>query len=356
MNKQPQQLAADPTTDPKILAQLSKDSNSDILELVASNPNTPVNILWSLIGEYSHQIVENPIFSLIILEDPDWIKRISIHNLIRAMNQPSIPEILLFEMMKCPSTQLQRLAFEAKVRSKETSSLQLEEMIIRNENLISEALKNPNFTLELLWNLILTGYKNPEFLSRLSLKIIITRSHFSQKFTSSDIVNVWEVLFQYIMANDKKDIKLSLLSTQGFPMKYVQPFIDSLDFPERLKLAKGNTYRETLEKLVHNVNYAQGIQLQINQAIAQNSNTKQETLIGFAMSRNIELKASLLERNYLPLEILINLISDPHPMIRKKLLGKKLGYDQLPDLLNHPSLIIRDFALEYSNINNTDEM
>jgi hypothetical protein len=356
MNKQPRQLAADPTTNPKILAKLSARPDSDILELVASNPNTPINILWSLIGEYSHQVVENPIFSLIILEDPDWIMGIPIHDLMRAMNQPSIPEILLFEMIKCPSTQLQRLAFEAKARSQKTSRLTLAEMIIRDENLIPESLKNPNFTLDLLWDLVLRTYNHSEFINRFSLKFITARSHFSERFTSSDIANVWEVLVQYIMANNKNDVKLSLLSTQGFPLKYVQLLIDSLDFSARLKLANGNTYKETLEFLVHDINCAQDLQLQINQAVAKNWNTKQETLMVFAMSRSVELKLSLLEGRYLSLEVLIHLISDPDSTIRKKLLDHKLRYDQLSELLNHPNPTVKDFALEYSNINNSDEM
>jgi hypothetical protein len=93
MNKQPRQLAADPTTDPEILAKLSETVDSDILELVASNPNTPINVLWSLIGKYSHQIVDNPIFSLINLVcDPHpMIRKKLFSNKIR---YDRLPELL----------------------------------------------------------------------------------------------------------------------------------------------------------------------------------------------------------------------------------------------------------------------
>lgn len=63
-------IAANPSTPPHVLIELSKHRNSQIRSLVASNPNTPLETLKYLSLEFADAIVENPVFDLLKLEDP----------------------------------------------------------------------------------------------------------------------------------------------------------------------------------------------------------------------------------------------------------------------------------------------
>lgn len=64
-------IASNSSTSPAILTELSNNSNLQIRSLVASNPNTPVDILMKLGEEFPDEILENPVFNLLLLEEPD---------------------------------------------------------------------------------------------------------------------------------------------------------------------------------------------------------------------------------------------------------------------------------------------
>lgn len=72
----PRLVAADPTTSPEILQQLSHSFDPLTRQAIAANPNTPTEVLWKLGIEFPEQLLDNPIFSLLQLETPDLIERI----------------------------------------------------------------------------------------------------------------------------------------------------------------------------------------------------------------------------------------------------------------------------------------
>ena len=68
--KNSKKIAANPSTPPHVLIELSKHRNSQIRSLIASNPNTPLETLKCLGWEFADAIIENPVFDLLKLEDP----------------------------------------------------------------------------------------------------------------------------------------------------------------------------------------------------------------------------------------------------------------------------------------------
>ncbi|KJH72068.1 hypothetical protein [Aliterella atlantica] len=64
-------IASNSSSSPALLTELSNNSDFEIRSLVASNPNTPVDILMKLGEEFPDQILENPVFNLLLLEEPD---------------------------------------------------------------------------------------------------------------------------------------------------------------------------------------------------------------------------------------------------------------------------------------------
>ena len=52
------------------LRELALSDDAAIRKAVASNPNTPTDILWKLADRFPRQLLENPVFELLILENP----------------------------------------------------------------------------------------------------------------------------------------------------------------------------------------------------------------------------------------------------------------------------------------------
>lgn len=63
-------IAAADETSIDLLQQLSEDSDPEVRKIVASNPNTPTKILLKLGEEFPEIITANPIFNLLLLENP----------------------------------------------------------------------------------------------------------------------------------------------------------------------------------------------------------------------------------------------------------------------------------------------
>jgi hypothetical protein len=65
------QMAINPNTDPQLLRQFAAAKNLDLRRLVASNPNTPTDLLWELGIDFPEVILANPVFELLRLEHLD---------------------------------------------------------------------------------------------------------------------------------------------------------------------------------------------------------------------------------------------------------------------------------------------
>lgn len=59
------------TTSAEALAELASDSEVQIRQAVARNPNTSIGVLSSLGEEFPDEVTENPIFKILLLEHPD---------------------------------------------------------------------------------------------------------------------------------------------------------------------------------------------------------------------------------------------------------------------------------------------
>ncbi|MGD1918207.1 MAG: hypothetical protein ACFCAD_04580 [Pleurocapsa sp.] len=63
--------AQNENTPPEILTELTTSKDKEIRRLVASNPNTPIEILEKLGEEFPDAIVDYPVFDLLLLENPE---------------------------------------------------------------------------------------------------------------------------------------------------------------------------------------------------------------------------------------------------------------------------------------------
>ena len=68
--KQARKLANDENTAPKVLTELAKSKDSQTRKSVATNPNTPTEILLSLCFEFPSEVINNPVIPLLLMENP----------------------------------------------------------------------------------------------------------------------------------------------------------------------------------------------------------------------------------------------------------------------------------------------
>jgi hypothetical protein len=68
------ELAGDPATPPEVLAKLSRSVDEETLIALTRNPNTPLELLFGLAETYPIEFSENPMFPLLLLEDPKLSK------------------------------------------------------------------------------------------------------------------------------------------------------------------------------------------------------------------------------------------------------------------------------------------
>jgi hypothetical protein len=62
------QTASNPHTDPQLLRQIATEADWEQRRLVATNPNTPLDVLWELGIDFPEAILDNTIFALLQLE------------------------------------------------------------------------------------------------------------------------------------------------------------------------------------------------------------------------------------------------------------------------------------------------
>ncbi|MBF2066695.1 MAG: HEAT repeat domain-containing protein [Calothrix sp. C42_A2020_038] len=88
-------VAANVCTAPEVLQQLAKSEDDETRKAVASNPNTPTEILFQLGVEFPYELLENPVFSLLLLENPNLFQELPEHTQASLLKLEVIPDTFL---------------------------------------------------------------------------------------------------------------------------------------------------------------------------------------------------------------------------------------------------------------------
>lgn len=89
------QVASNPSTLPEELRELAKSGDRTIRQNLAANPNTPTDVLFELGAEFPEQVLENPIFSLLLLENPNLANEMPIYTLASLLKLEKVPVFLM---------------------------------------------------------------------------------------------------------------------------------------------------------------------------------------------------------------------------------------------------------------------
>lgn len=88
-------VATNPCASPDLLRQLANRNDTMIRSHVAANPNTPTDVLLHLGSEFPQQLIDNPIFSLLWLENPNVTHDIPFTTLMSLLQQEQVPIFFL---------------------------------------------------------------------------------------------------------------------------------------------------------------------------------------------------------------------------------------------------------------------
>jgi hypothetical protein len=85
------QIAVNPNTNPQVLRELATERDWDLRRLIASNPNTPTDLLWKLGIDFPEAVLANPIFELLQLEQLQLAARIPYDTLTSLLQCDRVP-------------------------------------------------------------------------------------------------------------------------------------------------------------------------------------------------------------------------------------------------------------------------
>jgi hypothetical protein len=85
-------VAGNPSTPPEVLQELASLANKKIRKLVASNPNTDIDVLLKVGAEFPEDLLNNPVFLLLILEKPDFLVHLPVSTYYSLLDYPGTPE------------------------------------------------------------------------------------------------------------------------------------------------------------------------------------------------------------------------------------------------------------------------
>ncbi|MBD2200272.1 MULTISPECIES: hypothetical protein [Calothrix] len=84
-------------TTPELLTELARHKDIQVRQAVASNPNTPIDVLFQLAEEFPIEFIKNPILPLLHLENPAFYKTIPHEVILNILASEDAPEEWLIE-------------------------------------------------------------------------------------------------------------------------------------------------------------------------------------------------------------------------------------------------------------------
>ena len=84
-------VAKNITTPPDILKTLGESDDKATRKSIAGNPNSPTDTLTRLATQFPEEVIQNPVFDLLLLENPNLLSEIPLASLRSMLKRQSIP-------------------------------------------------------------------------------------------------------------------------------------------------------------------------------------------------------------------------------------------------------------------------
>ncbi len=143
--EQTRKLAQDENTESEILANLAKSDDYQTRQYVVANPNTSAEVLFSLGAKFPEELFGNPVFDLLILENPYFIDNYYYFQLEIAQNDKTPFAFLKYLM------QYGRYGVRKYIAQHHNTSIEM--LTIMAEEAIQQQISNDETTIAIASNL-----------------------------------------------------------------------------------------------------------------------------------------------------------------------------------------------------------
>ncbi|PAX52799.1 variant leucine-rich repeat-containing protein [Brunnivagina elsteri] len=314
--------AENPNVEPELLRQLAVSDDITIREAVAANPNTPTEVLLKLAEVFPQQFLKNPVFSLLLLENPNFAADIPYYALLSLLKQSELPDFFLSSAANHANPEILYLV----AKHPNTSDNALEEMtrrnprdtplglsIIKREDVSERVLsilveysaiavrlclaKNPATSPSILAKLAIVREANPNFQQEIYLKLA--------KNPHTPII----VIHGLLKKCDRK-IKQGISQRSDLPISIIIELASDSQIHATNSLAKNLSI--TADVLMELANHRE---LRVRQMVVRHPNVPQ-TLLDRAVT-NPELRQYVAENPSTPADLLIELVQDEEEEVLK---------------------------------------
>ena len=284
-------LAEDYDTPAEILEQLSKDSDFSIRALVASNPNTPTEVLTLLDRDFATEITTNPVFSLLMLEDPSskFVRR------------------CLASSAMTPIELLEKLALDEYVRARVAANLnaplsllkQLATASKQNIYVLEALARNPRTSADILDKLILIANRYYELCTVDPLDKQIADRYYELCREVSKHPNTSAQTLEKLANDCDRDVRDKVMkhpNVSAIAIEIVQFMEGKLDSP---------ISSECLVVLAKNNDYI------VRQLVANHASTLADTLAELAVDKEADVRRVIASNPNTPIYVLSEFAQDP---------------------------------------------
>ena len=354
--------AQDENTSPEILAKLAKSKEKEILRCVAGNPNTPVATLKTLGVEFPDAIVENPIFDLLLLENPE--SKFVLLSLARASTTS-------VEKLRELANHRDRDIREAVVINRKTSR-DIIDNIFENDSSIKESVaKNPQTSESLLCSLakdnnyyVLYAITQRKCLSEKIIMILIHCNCSAKKFYPNHRpenyswrirqelaknLSIQKGIINYLLEDEHHHVRAAIAEREDISEEQAMMLAHDISDLVREKLADNPKVSNAVKRLLNILNKRRQSSTYINQV--KNTKLTIEKIKELSINAVEEQRINRAAKDYYHYSrlVLANIPSTSINSIHK--LIKNSFSDLLPDLLlgltlniNTPPKILKKLA------------
>ncbi|MEH1951883.1 MAG: hypothetical protein V7K77_33765 [Nostoc sp.] len=276
---QAQLVAAEPSTDPELLRELALSTDQQTRQSVAGNPNTPVDVLLRLGAEFPSQLLDNPVFPLLLLENLNLVAEIPLPTLRSILKQENVPVYIL-----------ERVADQA--------DLEVQLGLVKN-------VQTPKGVLNRL-----TQSRHPQVVESARLHINLA-GELTEKYEE----RIKEVIQGIIPSAYKADTPSLAVLTQICPIPefMVEHWVRDSSYKDFFCRAIANSPATFPNVLKHLANHTDG---STRVGVVKNPNTPAETLRKLASEQNLGLARIVAENPSTPSDALESLSTNQDQRVR----------------------------------------
>ena len=300
-------VAANPNANPDLLAELASRDDREIRRAVAANPNTPTETLWKVGEQFPDEVLDNPVFSLLLLEEPNLVETIPGETLVSFLMCSTVP-VSFMERTTVRVTE--QLNFALTINP-QTPKRILEKLVkSRNPCLREAARLHVNFPETIPEHL-------KEIIDEPTKAILMDNSSFDIRTENWEfLVEIGIIPFvflEHLAIHKESNLRSGVASSYLASDRLLEKLAADVDMQVRAEVAKNSRASvKVLERLAKDGN------LEVRLGVAENLSTPTCILEELANERSIDLRKTVGNNPNTPTIVLESLAKDRRKRVRDR--------------------------------------